>query len=138
MTPPIMVFDTDCVLCSGTVAFILRHERDAQLRFVGAWSDEGARLAAEHGFTRSDLDETFLVIDGGRALTRSDAGLAVAAHLRPPWRWLSGLRLLPRPIRDGLYRFVARRRYRWFGRKQDCAVAPPAQRHRFVGVRGGR
>lgn len=131
-----MVFDTDCVLCSGTVAFILRHERDADLRFVGAWSPEGERLAAAHGFSRADLDETFLVILGGDALTRSDAGLAVAAHLRPPWRWLTALRLVPRPLRDGLYGFVARRRYRWFGRRTDCAMAPPEQRHRFEGVKG--
>lgn len=137
MASPTIVFDTDCVLCSGAVVFILRHERDAALTFVGAWSSEGERLAAAHGFTRADLDETLLVITEGRALTRSEAGLAVAAHLRRPWRWLGLLRVVPRPIRDGIYSAIARRRYRWFGKSEDCAVAPPEQRHRFIGVKIG-
>ena len=132
---PIMVFDTNCVLCSGAVAFILAHERDQTLRFAGAWSNDGLALAAQYGFSAQDLNETFLVIQGGCALTRSDAGLAVAGHLLTPWRWLAVLRLIPRPIRDGLYSVVARRRYRWFGQRQDCTVVPAAARHRFIGVR---
>ena len=61
MREPIVVFDTNCVLCSGMVAFILAHERNRALRFVGAWSDEGLALAARHHFSKSDLDQTFLV-----------------------------------------------------------------------------
>ena len=132
-----MVFDTDCVVCGGTVAFVLRHERDHALRFVGAWSAEGKRLASEHGFSAAEQNETFLVVEQGRALTRSEGALAVARHLRAPWRWLAALWLVSRPVRDTAYGFVARRRYRWFGRKVGLAVAPPDQRHRFVGVRGG-
>jgi hypothetical protein len=59
---PVVVFDTDCVLCSGMVSFVLAHERAPELRFAGAWSDEGLALAARHGFSRPDLDETFLVL----------------------------------------------------------------------------
>ena len=129
---PIMVFDTNCVLCSGGVAFVLRHERDRSLRFAGAWSETGLALAARHGFTRRDLNDTFLLITAGRALTRSDAGLAVARHLRAPWRWLGLLRLVPRPVRDLVYRAVARNRYRWFGQRQDCMMVPPAERDRFI------
>ncbi|MEO3472661.1 DCC1-like thiol-disulfide oxidoreductase family protein [Roseomonas sp. CAU 1739] len=133
---PIIVFDTDCVLCSGMVAFVLAHERASDLRFAGAWSAEGLALAGRHGFTRDDLEETFLVIDGDRALARSDGGIAVARHLRRPWRWLAMAAILPRPMRDALYVFVARRRYRWFGRRRDCTIIPPAQRHRFIGLPG--
>ena len=61
MTPePAIVFDTDCVLCSGMVAFVLAHERDQAFYFVGAWSKEGLALAAKYHFTRIDLDHTFL------------------------------------------------------------------------------
>ncbi|MBW3558282.1 MAG: DUF393 domain-containing protein [Proteobacteria bacterium] len=127
-----MVFDTDCVLCSGMVAFVLNHERAPELRFAGAWSDEGLNLAAAHGFSKADLHETFLVIDGGRALTRSEAGLAVLSRLRAPWRWLTLLRVAPRPLRDAVYSFVARRRYRWFGRRQNCTVVPASERHGFL------
>lgn len=134
---PILVFDTDCVLCSGVVRFILTHERAPTLRFAGAWSEEGSTLAAQHGFTRSDLEETFLVLDGTRVLARSDAALEVLRHLRAPWRWLRVLRLIPRWLRDAAYTALARRRYRWFGRSRDCTLVPPGERHRFIGVRSG-
>src|ERR1700739_851536 len=69
MREPIVVFDTNCVLCSGMVAFILAHERNRALRFVGAWSDEGLALAARHHFSKSDLAQTFLVLSGDAALS---------------------------------------------------------------------
>lgn len=112
---------------------MLRHERDHALRFAGAWSVEGERLASEHGFSATELNETFLVVEQGRALTRSEGALAVARHLGAPWRWLAAPRLVSRPVRDTTYGFVARRRYRWFGRKVGLALAgagpaPPLRR----------
>jgi predicted DCC family thiol-disulfide oxidoreductase YuxK len=135
MREPIVVFDTNCVLCSGMVAFILAHERNRALRFVGAWSDEGLAFAARHHFSKSDLDQTFLVLSGDAALSRSDAGVEILSQLRAPWRWLAVVRIIPRPVRDAVYRFVARRRYRWFGRRENCVVVPPSESHRFIGVR---
>lgn len=131
---PIIIFDTDCVLCSGVVAFILAHERAPTLRFASAWSDEGLALAARHGFTRTEFDETFLLLDAERAIARSDAAIAVLRHLRRPWRWLAAIAILPRPLRDAAYGAVARRRYRWFGHRASCTLVPPGQRHRFIGV----
>jgi predicted DCC family thiol-disulfide oxidoreductase YuxK len=133
---PIVVFDTDCVLCSGMVAFILAHERDRSLRFAGAWSEAGLRLAARHGFARADLDQTFLVIEDGVAHSRSEAGLRILSRLESPWRWLAALRIVPRPVRDRIYAAVAARRYRWFGRRDNCVVVPADQRARFIGVAG--
>ncbi len=133
--PPTLVFDTDCVLCAGAVRFLLAHERDDRLHFMGAWSREGLALAAQYGFTAEDLNGTFLLIENGRALARSDAALKVARHLWAPWRWFRLLRMVPKPLRDRLYGLVARYRYRLFGRREDCARVPPEQRHRFHGVR---
>lgn len=130
--PITVLFDADCVLCSAWVRFLLRHERGPTTRFVSAWSAEGARLAADHGLTAADLDETFLVIRGGAALTRSDAALALTRELRAPARWLGLGRIAPRALRDWLYDRVARNRYRWFGRKTLCVAPTPEQRQRFV------
>ncbi len=127
-----IIFDTDCVLCSGMVHFVLRHERAPTIRFVGAWSVTGLGLAAEHGLSRADLNETYLVIENGRGFIKSEAGLVVARHLRVPWSWLGVLRLVPRPIRDGAYSIIARQRYRWFGRKPQCFLPPPGMTDRFV------
>ncbi len=136
--PDMIVFDTDCVLCSGMVRFVLAHERDDHLQFVGAWSDHGLALAARHGFTKADLNDTFLVLAGEAVHTRSDAGLLLLSKLRAPWRWLGVLRTVPRPWRNAAYNLVARRRYQWFGQVKDCFVVPPGNAHRFLGVRVGR
>lgn len=127
-----IVFDTDCVLCSAWVHFLLRHEHDEAMHFIGAWSDTGLALAAEHELNRADLERTFLVIDCGRALTRSDAVLALLTNLRAPWRWFACFSVLPHGLRDAVYDVVACNRYRWFGRKPQCFVPPPEARHRFV------
>jgi predicted DCC family thiol-disulfide oxidoreductase YuxK len=129
---PLVIFDTDCVLCSGWVHFLLQHERDHELIFVNAWSDTGLALAARHGLDRPALEKTYLVIEKGVGLTRSAAGLALIAHLRPPWSWLRFLGVLPVVMRDAIYDVVARNRYRWFGRKSQCFVPPPDMRHRFI------
>lgn len=134
----VILFDTDCVLCAAWTGFVLRHERAPEARFVCAWSEEGLALAAKFGLSAEDLNTTFLVVLEGRGLTRSDAALAVVGRLKAPWRWLGALRLIPRPIRDWLYDHIARNRYRWFGRRDQCLVPPPGQAHRFVAGRRGR
>lgn len=132
MSRTLVIFDTDCVLCSGFVHFILRHERAPTIDFVGAWSDIGLKLAAEHGLTRADLDQTYLVVENGRGLTKSDASIALLHHLKAPWSWAGCLRLVPRGVRDGVYTLVARRRYRWFGHKANCFLPPAEARARFI------
>lgn len=131
----VVVFDTDCVLCSAWVHFLLRHERDSRMIFVCAWSDVGFAVAAEHGLDRAALERTYLVVDDGAGLTQSDAGLALLGRLRAPWRWLRVLRILPKRLRDAIYDLIARNRYHWFGRAERCFIPPPASRHRLVDAR---
>ena len=127
-----MIFDTECVLCSRTVQFVLRHERDPTLRFVGAGSPAGRALAARHGVSAADLDKTFVVVDGERALLRSEAVIRVLQELRAPWRWLTALRVIPTRLRDAAYSMVARHRYAIFGRRDVCFLPDPSQAARFA------
>ncbi|MCW2389594.1 putative DCC family thiol-disulfide oxidoreductase YuxK [Sphingobium sp. B11D3B] len=127
-----IIFDTDCVLCSKWVHFILAHERDQGIMFVSAWSPHGLAVAARYGLNEAELQRTYLVVDDGLGLTRSDAGLALLRHLKPPYSWLRALRIVPRPVRDYVYVLVARNRYRWFGKVDRCFVPPEAMRHRFI------
>jgi predicted DCC family thiol-disulfide oxidoreductase YuxK len=129
---PTMIFDGDCVLCSGTVRFVLAHERSPALHFTTTQSAAGQALAAQHGFSAGDLDNTFVLVEGGRALTRSEAALSVARHLKAPWRWLGVLRVVPGPLRDAAYTAIARRRYRLFGRMESCFMPDATARHRFL------
>ena len=127
-----VVFDTDCLMCSAWVRFILRHERAPSAKFVSAWADEGLALAEEHGLTPQDLDKTYLVVSDGQPLTKSDATFALFGTLKAPWSWVSALRFTPRPLRDWFYDLMAKNRYRWFGRRDQCFLPTEEQAKRFV------
>lgn len=89
-------------------------------------------MAAQFGYQPEDLEATYLVVKGGRALIKSDASLALLGELENPWPWFRLLRFVPRPIRDSLYDVVARNRLRWFGEQSECSIPAPEQRHRFL------
>lgn len=128
--PPTWLYDGVCILCSGGVRYTLKHERDHSIRFVAIQSREGRALATSHGID-PDEPESFLFIENGKALAKSDGVLALLEHLDGPARVLLVGRWLPRPIRDWLYDRIARNRYRLFGKKTACEAPDPAQRHRF-------
>jgi predicted DCC family thiol-disulfide oxidoreductase YuxK len=129
--PPVMVFDGICVFCSRSVAFILRHEQEALIRFVAIQSAEGRSLARTHGVDPDDPD-SFLFIENGVAYPKSGGIIALTRYLKAPWSGLAALRLLPRPIRDWLYDRIARNRYRLFGKRRHCLLPDPAMRQRFA------
>ncbi len=117
--PPVIVFDGECVLCSTQAQFVLRHDTMRKFHFTVAQGETGHALYRRLGL-KTDVHETILLVDGDRVLMRSDAVIAIARGLGWPWRALSTLAILPRPVRDGLYRLVANNRYRWFGKRDTC------------------
>lgn len=132
--PIIILFDGVCNLCSGAVKFLIARDPHAQFRFAALQSHAARRVCAAlgHELLASGTPSTIVVIDQGRAMERSDAALAIARHMPFPWPMLGVFRVLPRGLRDALYRFVARHRYRWFGRSETCMVPPPELHHRFL------
>lgn len=114
---PIIVFDGDCVLCSASAQFVLRHDRHRQFRLTTAQADAGQALYRRFNL---DPDMTMIVIDQGQVFTESEAALRIAARLGGPWRLAGMARIIPRWARNRVYRFVARNRYRWFGRRPSC------------------
>lgn len=129
---PILVFDGTCVLCNGWVQFLLRHDCHARFRFAAMQTQTGRHLLQHHGLDPDD-PVSLLVLDAGRAFTDTDAVLHVLMRLGGVWNLLASLgRGVPRPLRDPVYRWVARNRYRWFGRHSACGVPSPQQRDRFI------
>lgn len=128
---PIWLFDGVCILCSRAVRYTLRHERAPAIRFVALQSPQGRALAVAHGLDPDD-PASFLFIEGGRALDRSDGVLALLRHLGGPARVLALGRVLPPPVRDWIYDRVARNRYRPFGRAESCMIPGPDAAGRFV------
>jgi predicted DCC family thiol-disulfide oxidoreductase YuxK len=140
--PTIILFDGLCNLCGGVVQFIIKRDPHARFRFASLQSDAARRLCAQHHYALPDTtnpnagdsasNDTIVVIANNRALERSDAALAIAAQLTFPWPLLRVLRVLPRAWRDAIYRFVARNRVRWFGKRATCMIPTYDIRARFL------
>lgn len=127
----IVIFDGVCNLCARSVQFILRHEAEPRFMFSPLQSAAGARLLSDHGFPSADVG-SFVVLSDGKVYTRSSAALRIARHFKGAWQFLRALWLVPRPLRDLLYDFVARNRYQWFGKAETCMVPTPELRARFI------
>lgn len=128
---PVVVFDGVCVLCSGWVRFLLRHDRRAGFRFAAMQDGVGRELLVAHGIDPDD-PVSFLLVDGSAAWHDSDGVIEVLRRLGGPWRIAVLLRAVPRRLRDRAYRALARNRYRVFGRRDTCMVPPPGTRDRFL------
>ena len=127
----IIVFDGVCVICNGWVDFLLRHDRRGRYRFAAMQMRSGRELLSHHGLDPDD-PVSFLLLDGQGAHTDTDAILRVFAGLGGAWRLMAAGRLVPRFVRDPLYRLLARNRYRWFGRHDACRILDAGERHRFI------
>ncbi len=127
----IVIFDGVCIFCERTVNFILQHESGSELTFVPLQTTTGTHMLRELGFDPADA-KTFVLVDGGRAYSRSSAAIRLSRYLRWPWRALAVVWIIPRPVRDYGYNLIATNRYRWFGLKDSCMIPTPEVRQRFI------
>jgi predicted DCC family thiol-disulfide oxidoreductase YuxK len=139
MNGPILFYDGVCVLCNRLVQFLLKHDLDGRLRFASLQSDFADRVLRKHGIDPKDLDTLHVVENyqqpNEQVLQRSDAVLRASRELGGLWSALAALaKLVPRPLRDLCYRFVAENRYRVFGKYDTCMLPDPKQRSRFLDV----
>nr|WP_314467052.1 thiol-disulfide oxidoreductase DCC family protein [uncultured Novosphingobium sp.] len=118
---PIIIFDAMCVLCSANAAFVLRHDRAGRFRLASMQGEAGAALYRRFGIDPAN-PETLIVVEGDNVLRDSDAMLAIWAGLDRPWNALAALRIVPRKLRDPIYRWAARHRYRLFGKRSACWI----------------
>jgi len=136
---PIILYDGVCGLCNRLVQFLLKHDKSRRLRFASLQSDFAEKVLRRHGFDPKDLDTVHVVENydqaGERVLRRSDAVLRAGRELGGLWGASSSMaRVVPRPLRDLAYRFVATNRYRVFGKYDTCMLPDPNQRSRFLDV----
>ena len=122
-------FDDDCLLCNGFVQWLIRQDKKEILHFGTLQSKEGQALATEHLKSASDLS-TIMIKKEKEVFTQSTAILHVLRRLGNGWQLLFAFILVPRFIRDGVYSFIARNRYRWFGRKTECLLPDEGLRRR--------
>ena len=130
--PPLVVFDAVCVLCCAGLHFIVRRDAKTHWQFLAMQTPRGAAALRAAGIEPS-TPESFLVVYDGLAYTQADACLVIARDLGSLWAVLATVaRVVPRPVRNALYRLVARHRYRWFGKRESCYVPSPHERARFL------
>lgn len=140
-TGAVIVFDGVCVLCNGWVRFLLRHDHRERYRFAAMQGDSGRALLVTNGLDPDD-PVSFLLVEydliendsrmSPRVSTDTEAMRRVLMGLGGVWRIAGLSALLPRRVRDTLYRMIARNRYRWFGRHDACPVPDPTQAYRFL------
>jgi len=129
---PVIVFDGVCVLCSRWVDFILRHDRAGRFRLAAMQGQHGRALLVAHGLSPDD-PVSFLLVDQGQGYSDTAAIARVLQQLGGRWRWAgAALRAMPQALRDPAYRWIARNRYRLFGRRDQCRLPEPEQAWRFI------
>ena len=128
---PVVLYDGLCGFCDASVQFLLDHDPDGVFAFAPLQGDTAKQLLAAHPEVPADLD-SIVLIDGPVAAWRSRAVFLICGRMAWPWRAIAWLRFLPRPLIDLGYRFVARIRYRIWGRLDRCRVPGPAERARFL------
>lgn len=126
-----ILFDGECHVCSRAVRFIVKRDRERRFQFAALQSPAGKRLLQATGLNAESRDSV-VVLGQGTAWTESDAILLILRRLGGIWSLLTVFRLVPRGWRDALYRWFARNRYRWFGKRLSCMVPTPTIRERFL------
>lgn len=147
---PILFFDGVCGLCNRFVDFMLRSDSQHRFRYAPLQGETARRLlgvdgdasgrgpgsneAGVHQVSGREADDprSFIFLDKDRHFDQSNAVLHALIRLGGAWRLTAVLYVFPRPLRDFIYRIVARNRYRWFGRREACRLPTPEERDRFL------
>lgn len=137
-TKAIVLYDGVCGLCNRAVQFLLKRDRHDRLQFASLQSDLAANLLNKHGIDHKNLDTVYAVLNYGESnetlLAKGDAFLFFGKAIGGIWTVAQAGRIIPRPVRNWLYDFVARHRYQVFGKSESCMLPDPKQRHKFLEV----
>lgn len=137
MTPPlhhetpIVLFDGVCNLCNGAVQWIVKRDRKAVFCFASLQSEAAQEALRAVGHTTPLPDSLVLIADGAVSV-RTAAVLGIARRLPFPWPLAVVLFVVPPFLRDPIYSWIARNRYRWFGKRETCMVPTKELRARFL------
>lgn len=129
---PLILFDGVCNFCNSAVNFVIKRDKRARIQFAPLQSEKGRLYARQYGINPDDM-KTFLFIEDNKVYTRSTASLKVCRYLGALWPLCYGLIIIPKFIRNGIYNWVAKNRYKWFGKKETCMIPTPEVRARFIG-----
>ncbi|MHC1738950.1 MAG: thiol-disulfide oxidoreductase DCC family protein [Ignavibacteriaceae bacterium] len=125
---PVLFFDGVCNLCNSSVQFILKNDKHKVIRFASLQSE----IASEYLKDKLPLPDSIVFLEKGKIYTESSAALKIVPYLSLPYRILLIFRIFPKFIRDSAYRYIAKNRYKWFGKKDECLLPSPDIANRFL------
>lgn len=128
---PVILFDGVCNFCNSTINFVMRKNKKRNIKFTTLQSFAGTQLLQQYGFAENDL-QSFIFIENGKAYNKSSAALRVCKYLSGGWRLCYAFLIVPKFIRDGVYDFVAKNRYKWFGKREECMIPTQDMKARFL------
>lgn len=128
---PVLLFDGVCNLCNYWVNFVIDRDPEGRVMFAALQSDAGRQLLMQYNLDPEAMD-TVVLIDNGKVYQRSDAIIRLSSHMKGGVRLLRTGVVFPRFVRDVIYNAVARKRYKWFGKRDQCRMPDPELKGRFL------
>jgi len=127
----IILFDGVCNLCNSSINFVIKRDKNDVFKFGALQEEPGISLLKKYGINTLDTD-SIILIENGKAYIKSTAALKVAKKLSAAWPLLYGFIIIPTFIRNWVYNYVAKNRYKWYGKKDSCMIPTPALREKFL------
>ena len=127
---PIIFFDGVCNLCNRSVQFVIKRDKEARFRYASLQSAAGQEMLNKHSLSQDHFN-SFILLEDGKIYSRSDAALRVSSQLKG-WKWTGLFKIVPRFIRNAVYNVIARNRYKWFGKRDECMIPTPELKSRFL------
>lgn len=127
----LIIFDGMCKFCNASINFIIRNDPNTAFYFSSAQSITGRNVLEGLGLNPSD-PTTFVLLKNGIAYTQSNAAIEIAKNLKTPWSYFGVLKIVPRALRDWIYAFIARNRYRILGKLDSCMIPTAEHKSRFL------
>ena len=131
LTHSIILFDGVCNLCNGAVNFVIKRDPGNVFKFTPLQEKQGVLLLKTHAVDTQKLD-SIVLIENGNVYIKSSAALRIARKMSNLWPLFFVLLIIPSFIRDGVYDFIAKNRYKWFGKKEQCMIPTPGLREKFL------
>ena len=127
----VILFDGVCNFCNAMVNFIIRQDKRNVFLFAPLQSNAGQKLLEQYNIDWREND-SFVVIDRGKAHIKGNAALKLYDRLPWYWKWTQIFWLVPKSIRNRVYNLIARNRYKWFGKRDQCMLPSPQLREKFL------
>jgi predicted DCC family thiol-disulfide oxidoreductase YuxK len=127
----IILFDGICNLCNTSVLFVIERDKKNKFLFASLQSSFGQEVLTKHQLNATDFD-SMILLQNDIIYQRSDAALRIVKELSGGWQLLFGFIVVPRFIRNGVYDFIAKNRYKWFGKQEACMLPTPELKAKFI------